>query len=389
MAGAVGIIVANLYYLQPLLHEVRSNFAIDSFQTSSLLTLAQVGYAVGLALLVPLGDLFARRRLIVVIFVIAAASMVWASLMHGFVLFATATVVIGLSSVGGQVLIPFGADLSTESERGRVIARLMTGLLGGVLLSRTLAGLVAELVGWRGVYLFSAALLALMAVALHFTLPAEAPRTREKYHRLVASSFAMLGSSSLLRRRGWIGAMSFGSFNAFWATLAFHLSAAPFHLSEGVIGLFGLFGLAGIVAANVAGRQADRQRTHSFTVMSALLITAAFALMLIGGNNLACLIVGIVILDTGVQGIQVTNQAIIYTIAPEKRSRTNSAYMVCFFSGASVGSLAGGFAYAHFGWTGTCTLGLAMGLACAVPAAILRSEPDERSDQPLTSVDTD
>ena len=373
MAMAIGVIVANLYYLQPLLHQVRGDFAVSTASTSLLITLIQAGYVVGLFFLLPLGDLFVRRRLIVAIFLVAALAMAGASLIHSFALFAVITVVIGLSSVAGQVIIPLGADLAPDAERGRVLGRLMTGLLGGVLLSRTLSGAVSEAIGWRGVYRVSAVLLVAMAVVLHFSLPEERPRDRFEYRHLITGGVRMMRESRELRRRGWFGATAFGAFSVLWSTLAFHLSSPPFNYSSGVIGLFGLFGLAGITAANITGRLADQGRTQLATTSAAVLIALAYVVLYLGRHDVIAVVLGVIVLDAGSQGIHVSNQSIIYAIAPAQRSTINSIYMVCFFTGASMGSLLAGYAYAHDGWTGTCVVGALFGLATIIPALLWRA----------------
>jgi predicted MFS family arabinose efflux permease len=373
MAIAIGVIVANLYYLQPLLHQVRAGFRVSTASTSLLITLIQVGYVIGLFFILPLGDLFVRRRLIFAIFLLASLSMVAASFARSFALFAALTVVIGLSSVAGQIIIPFGADLAADDQRGRVVGRLMTGLLGGILLSRTLAGMIAEAIGWRGVYRVSAGLLIIIAIVLHFVLPLERSRDRFEYRHLVTGGIKMLRESSQLRRRGWFGATAFGAFGVLWSTLAFQLSNAPFRYSSGVIGLFGLYGLAGITAANVTGRLADKGRTALATMSSAILIAVSFGVLYVGRHNAWLIVIGIILLDAGSQGIHVSNQSIIYAIAPAQRSTINSIYMVCFFTGASIGSLASGYAYAHDGWNGTCVVGGLFGLATIVPALLWRN----------------
>lgn len=372
MPFATGVIVANLYYLQPLLHQVKGDFKIGTFATATLITLIQVGYAAGLAFVVPLGDLFPRRRLIVAIFMVAAVAMAVDSTVHNFALFAVLTVVIGLSSVGGQVMIPFAADLADANQRGRVVARLMSGLLLGILLSRTFSGIGAEVVGWRGVYVAAAVVLLAMAFILFRILPTEENRQHIPYAQLVSGSFRLLGIHQQLRRRAYFGATGFACFSVLWSTLAFQLSGAPFHYSNIEIGLFGLLGVGGVMAANVAGRQADQNRSREVTIISALLIGLSFALMWIGRHNVFLLAIAIFVLDVGAQGMQITNQAIIYGLEPDKRSRITSAYMVCYFSGGAAGSLAAGFTYAHHGWTGVCVLGLIIGALMVVPALLWR-----------------
>ena len=377
MAIAIGIIVANLYYQQPLLHQISKNFHVGTARASLLMTFTQVGYAVGLAFVVPLGDVWPRRRLVVGIFVLAAVTMAVAAGMTSFTLLAVVTLVIGLSSVGGQVLIPLAADLAEPAQRGRVIARVMTGLLLGVLLSRTASGLVAQLAGWRTVYWSAAGLLAVMAVILHRVLPKEAARDHVPYRKLVVGVFSLFVTQRQLRHRAYLGAVIFASNNALWTTLSFLLAGAPFHYSNAVIGLFGLFGVAGVLAANAAGRQADRQRTHASTIACAMLMLLAFVILALGRNTVILLALGIVVLDTGMQGMQITNQSLIYGLLPNGRSRLNSAYMVSAFAGASIGSYLAGELYAHFGWYGDCWLGGALGVALLIPALLWRT-PKEK-----------
>ena len=369
MASAIGIIVANLYYLQPLLHQVRSGFHVSTASTSLLITLIQTGYVIGLFFILPLGDLFVRRNLIVTIFLVAAAAMAGASFVHSFAFFAVLTVVIGLSSVAGQIIIPFGADLAPDAQRGRVVGKLMTGLLGGVLMSRTLSGAISEAIGWRGVYLVSAGLLVATALVLFLVLPQERSRDRYEYRHLITGGINMMRRSRELRRRGWFGGTAFGAFSVLWSTLAFHLSSSPFHYSSGVIGLFGM---AGILSANVTGRLADEGRTALATRSAAFLIATGFVVLYLGRTNVWAIVAGTIILDAGAQGIHVSNQSIIYALAPNQRSTINSIYMVCFFTGASLGSLFSGYAYAHYGWNGTCVVGGAFGLATIIPALLWR-----------------
>jgi predicted MFS family arabinose efflux permease len=248
----------------------------------------------------------------------------------------------------------------------------MSGLLIGILLSRTLSGIVSEAVGWRGVYVCAAALLTFMALVLRVALPTEQRRAHVPYHRLVSSSFALLGTFPELRRRAWFGATVFAANSVLWSTLAYHLSATPFHYSNAIIGLFGLLGVAGVLAANAAGHQADHDRSHRSTVVAAVLVTGSFGVLLLGHATVWLLGLGIILLDAGVQGMQITNQSIIYSLAPDMRSRINSIYMVCFFVGASLGSLGAGYTYSHDGWTGTCLLGLGIGVITVVPALVWR-----------------
>ncbi|MDE3082701.1 MAG: MFS transporter [Acidobacteriota bacterium] len=368
MAVGVGVMVANLYYLQPVLHQIRHDFHVGTATASLLVVLTQAGYALGLALVVPLGDLMRRRRLIALMFLLAAATMALAALTTSFAAFAAISLLIGLTSVGTQMIVPFAADLAAEASRGRTIARVMSGLLAGILLSRTASGLLAQAAGWRSIYWVAAAILAVMALVLFRMLPEEAPRPSLTYAQAVAGSLHLFRTLALLRFRSWFGALAFASLSTLWTTLSFHLSGAPFHYSNATIGLFGLFGVAGITAANAAGHLADRARSRTATIVAAFLITGSFAILWVGRDNVWLLALGVVVLDAGMQGMQITNQSIIYGLSPQARSRVNSAYMVNCFAGASLGSFFAGTLYAHFGWAGDCWLGGALGLAMVLPA---------------------
>jgi predicted MFS family arabinose efflux permease len=361
IAVATGAVVANLYYAQPVLHLVAHDFHGGSGLASLIITATQVGYAAGLLLVVPLGDLHPRRLLVVRIFGVAAVALVACALSPDIWVFGLASIAVGTASVAGQVMIPFAADLAPPERRGRIVARIMTGLLLGILLARTVSGLVAELAGWRAIYWFSAALMVAFAAILWRALPAEGPRPHRAYWNLVGSSLRLLVDEPVLRRRAWHGACAFACFSVLWTTIAFLLSGAPYHYSSAVIGLFGLVGAGGILAANLAGKLADADRSTSATLVAGVLLTGSFGLLWFGHSALAALIVGIVVLDVGTQGMQITNQAIIYALRPDARSRINSAYMVCYFIGGAAGSLTAGVVYGSHRWAGVCILGAGFG----------------------------
>jgi predicted MFS family arabinose efflux permease len=367
MAIATGSIVANLYYLQPLLHQVVLAFGVHPASATLLLTLTQAGYAVGLAFVVPLGDLVPRRKLVVVIFLVAALLMVAGAIVPSFAGFAIITALVGLASVGGQVMIPLAADFAEPTERARVVARLMSGLLLGILLSRTVSGYLADFFGWRSVYWVAGGLMALFALLLASMLPSEPVRPHIAYPSLVAGSVRFLATMPELRRRAWLGAMGFGAFSVLWSTLAFLLSAPPYRFSNGTIGAFGLIGVAGVLAANAAGSLADSKRTRELTVAAGILLTGSFAILAFGGASLWAVVVGVIVLDIAVQGLQITNQSIIYKLAPDARSRINSAYMVCYFFGGALGSILGGVAWGLGKWPAVTILGAGFGVAALLP----------------------
>jgi len=367
MALAIGVIVADLYYLQPLLHQVSTEFSISSSKASLLMTLVQIGYALGLAFVVPLGDIIPRRRLLVSIYTLAAILMAGAASIHSFNLFAGMSLFIGLTSVGGQVIVPFAADFAKEEERSRVIAKVMTGLLLGILFSRTFSGIMAQALGWRAVYWIAAGLLLVIALVLRIVLPEEEPRAHVHYHELLFDALSFLRTHHHLRRRAYFGFLMFATFSAVWTVLSFHLAIAPFHYSNATIGLFGLFGVAGVLAANLTGTQADKNRLDLTTRIAGLLMLISFAVFWFGRYQFLSIGAGLILIDAGMQGMQISNQSIIYSLAPQKRSRINSIYMVSCFLGASSGSYLAGRLYQQFDWAGACVLGLVLTVAILVP----------------------
>jgi predicted MFS family arabinose efflux permease len=246
------------------------------------------------------------------------------------------------------------------------------------LLARTVSGLVAQAAGWRAIYWLSAALMVCFALVLWRALPSEAPRPSRSYRALVGSSLRLLAEEHALRRRAWHGACAFAAFSVLWTTIAFLLSGgggSPYHYSNAVIGLFGLVGAAGIVAANLAGSLADAAHSRAATVGAGILLAASFGLLWLGRTSLGALIAGIVVLDVGTQGMQITNQALIYALRPDARSRINSAYMVCYFGGGAAGSLGAGALYATAGWAGVCLLGVGFAAGTLAMAAYDRWRP--------------
>jgi predicted MFS family arabinose efflux permease len=377
MAVATGAIVANLYYSQPLLHQISLSFHVGTAATSLVVTCTQAGYAAGLLLVVPLGDFRPRRSLTVGMFMLTAGFLALTAAAPDLWLFEVAAVAVGCASVAGQIMIPFAADLAEPGRQGRVVGQMMTGLLIGILLARTASGLVAQVAGWRSIYWISAGLMVVFAGVMRRALPAEAPRPHIPYGRLVGSSLRFLATEPILRRRAFMGATEFAAFSVLWTSLSFLLSGPPFHYSKAVIGLFGLAGVAGVTTANVAGRLADAERTRVVTTLSALVLTGSFGILALGKHALVPLILGILVLDVGTQGIQITNQAINYRIRPEARSRVNGAYMVCYFVGGALGSFSAGAVLAGAGWYGICWLGAGFGVLLSASALLDHVRPIE------------
>ncbi|MGA7834744.1 MAG: MFS transporter [Acidimicrobiales bacterium] len=359
-AVACGLSAANLYYAQTVLGSIAKSFSASSATVGLTVTLAQVGYAIGLALLVPVGDIIARRKFVPAVLGICAVGLVASALAPNIGVLIAVAALIGLGSVAAQLLVPMAAALSSDHERGRVVGTVMSGLLLGILLARTVSGFIAQLSSWRVVYVAASVMIVILSLVLLRRLPDERVRPRVTYGALLKSTVTFFMAEPLLRRRSLYGALAFSVFSIFWTTMAFLLSGAPYYYNDLTIGLFGLVGAAGALCANFAGRWADRHWTKPTTLVFSALMAVSFLPLWWGRHSLAMLIVGIVVLDIGAQGLQVTNQSLIYRLAPHARSRINSAYMVCYFAGGAVGSFVGALVYEHDKWAGVSVLGAAV-----------------------------
>lgn len=371
LAVATGLSVANNYYAQPLLEEMRGSLHLSAGTAGLVVTLAQLGYAAGLLFLLPLGDLVQYRRLAVVLTAANAAALaVMASAVSGAMLLG-ASVVVGALSVVAQILVPFAAALAGADERGRVVGTVMSGLLLGILLARTFAGLLGRIGGWPTVYRVAAALMVVLAVALRLGLPTAHAPARRSYGSLLRSVPGLIRAEPVLRLRMVYGALSFAMFSALWTSLTFLLSGPAYGYSVGVIGLFGLAGAAGALGASLAGRLADRGAVHRTTGTGIVLILVSWAPLWLGGGSLAALLAGIIVLDLAAQLIHISNQNEIYRIRPEARSRLNSAYMTTYFVGGAAGSALSSSAFGTYGWPGVCALGAAFGVVALAVWAVV------------------
>jgi predicted MFS family arabinose efflux permease len=356
LAIATGLAVASNYYAQPLLPEISSSLHLSAAVAGLIVTAAQIGYALGLVFLLPLGDLLERRRLVVTLAVVSSLALViLGSAPVGAVLL-PAAVLVGLFSVLAQILVPFAATLAHDHERGRVVGLVMSGLLLGILLARTVAGLLAAAGGWRLVYFVAAGAMAVQAVVLARSLPQWKSPTTIHYRGLLASVWALVRDEPVLRLRAVYGLLSFACFSVLWTSVAF-LLARNYHYTVAVIGLFGLAGAGGAAAATVAGRLSDRGWTRRSTGLTTGILTVSWLALWLGTRSIAALVVGVVLLDVGAQGIHITNQGVIYALAPDARSRINSAYMTFYFTGGAAGSALSAAVYSVSGWSGVCVLG--------------------------------
>jgi len=382
-AMACGISAANLYYAQPLLPQISKGLHVGSGSAALVITAAQIGYGLGLALLVPLGDILVRRRLVPGILVLAAVALFCASAAPNIIVLIIAVAVAGVCSVSAQILVPFAATLASDDQRGRVVGTVMSGLLLGILLARTFSGLIAEVAGWRTVFIVAGGVVLVLSFLLHHRLPDEEVRVSIDYKELLGSVVRLMRTEPLLRLRSAIGALVFATFNVIWTSLAFLLVGSPYHYSEAVIGLFGLLGAAGALAASFSGRLADRGLERFVTGGSLIVIVASIGLLAIGQHQLWALMVGILIGDLGIQAVHIQNQQLIFGIDPLARSRLNTGYMVTYFIGGAIGSATTGLAYGIGGWHAVIVLGAVYSIGVLilwVASEVLHRRQSRRTD---------
>ncbi|WP_211443525.1 MFS transporter [Collimonas humicola] len=350
MAMATGVAVASNYYAQPLLHTIAGQFGISNGAAGSVVTVAQLSYALGLLLLVPLGDMFERKKLIVVMTLLSAAGLALTALASNLALVLLGTALTGMFSVVAQILLPFSATLAAPEERGKVVGHVMTGLLLGILLARTVAGYLSAIGGWQTVYWFGAAMMFLTALALARALPRYHQPLGLSYPRLLTSVLRLFVDEPVLRMRALLGAIVFAVFSILWTSISFLLSAAPYHYGDGTIGLFGLVGAAGALAASQVGRLADRGKAGLATSIGLALLLLSWLPLAFSEYSLAALLFGVLLLDLVAQAVHVTNLSVINHLHGAARNRLTSGYMTCYFIGGAAGSMLSTFLYEHSGW---------------------------------------
>ncbi|NUW44380.1 MFS transporter [Nonomuraea rhodomycinica] len=367
MSVATGLAVAGNYFAQPLLDLIGRELEVAPASAALLVTAAQAGYALGLILLVPLGDLMERRRLAVTLYGATAVFLLVSAMAPNGAVLMVSTALTALTSVGAQVVVPFAATLADPAERGKVVGTVMTGLMLGLLLARTASGALSELGGWRTVYWAGAVLMALMAVLLRAFLPRlGGDGARQSYLGLLRSTVAMFRLEPLLRWRAGMVALSLATFSVLWTSLTFLLVGAPYAWSESAIGLFGLVGAVGALTATVAGRLADRGLVQVVSGAGTVLLVASWAAMAAGASSLGFLLAGVVVLDLAHQAVLNSSQNVVYALRPEARNRINSALMTSMFVGGAAGSALASAVWARGGWTGVCVLGAALSAGTVV-----------------------
>ena len=346
----------NIYYAQPLLHTIAHDLGSSQASAGMVVTATQGGFAAGLLLVVPLADITARRTLFAVLLLGDAAALAAMAAAPSLPVLAAVAVPVGLTTVVVQMIIPFAATLAGDAERAHVIGTVMGGLLLGVLLSRTTAGLVASVAGWRGVYALAAALTLVTAVVLRRVMPGDGREVGAGYFAQMRAVGSLARRAPVLRWRAVMGAAQFAAFSCFWTTVTFLLAGRPYEYSQAAIGLFALVGAAGAGCVLAGGRQLDRRRDLRWTItgLAFVVMLGSFGLLAAGAHGAGWLIAGALLMDACCQTVHVTNQAVIYDLTGSARARITTVYMTTYFAGGAIGTTTGTAAYDRFGWYGAC-----------------------------------
>ena len=366
LAVAAGLCVANLCYAQPLAEAIARDFHTTAAGVSSALVGTQIGYATGMLLLVPLGDIRERRGTIVTTALGAAVALLGYAAAPSLVLLTVASVLVGIGSSVAQMIVPFAVSLVAPEQRGRAVGNVMGGVLAGVLLSRMASGSLGAVIGWRLVFVIAAGIMIAVAAVLRATLPAAPPSTTLPYRALLASLVTIARREPVLRSCCLVGALSFASFSTFWATLAFHIAHSSIGGGSTTTGLLGGLGVAGFIVAPIAGRVAMRVPPARVNLGALAIMVASFGVFA-ATESLFAIGVGVVLLDAGTRAGQLTNQTVIYGLAPSERNRINALYMVTYFIGGSLGTALAAQALRLGGWYGVCATGAALAVLAMVP----------------------
>jgi predicted MFS family arabinose efflux permease len=362
-AIAGGLAVGNLYYAQPLLEVIAADLHSDRAVAGFLVTATQLGYAVGIFLIVPLGDITDRRRLVPIMMLVSALALAGAAVSPTMGVLALALVAVGLTTVAGQILAPLAGDLADDASRGKTVGIVASGIITGILVSRTFSGIVAGIAGWRSIFAIAAVATIVAAALLYRSIPRLPPKETMSYLRLLRSLLHLVRTERTVWVTMILGAIGFAIFTMFWTALTFLLSGPPYDFSTIVIGLFGIAGLVGSLAAQGGGRLHDRGWSVPATGATWALMLVAWLVAGFGQNVIGLVIVAVLVLDAGVQGQNILNQSRVFTISREARSRLNTAYVTSNFIGGSIGSVGAALLWGLGGWTAVAAGGTALALA--------------------------
>lgn len=354
--------VANVYFAQPLLESMAKSLSVEPAVIGMVVTMTQIGYAAGLLFIVPLGDVVNRKHLVMTQLLLLATALIIAGFSQNWAIFLGAMVFVGLMAVVVQIVVAYAASLAAPHQRGKVIGTVTSGVVLGILLARFTSGVIADIAGWRAVYLSSASLMLMMAAILYKAIPSSPqPQMKRSYRMLMMSVLRLFITEPTLRIRGTFALLIFAAFSVLWTSLVLPLSARL--LSHTQIGMFGLAGIAGAMAASKAGQWADRGLGQRTTELSLALLLLSWLPIAWAETSLLLLIIGIIALDFAVQAVHVTNQSLIFSARPDAQSSLIGAYM-CFYSvGSALGAIASTQFYSLWGWHAVCALGSAISVA--------------------------
>ena len=363
LAVIAGVSVANLYYNQPLLDMIRQELGITTIAANHIALYAQCGYALGLLFLIPLADLYSRRRILLIDLTSLVLALFATALASNISAIHFCSFVIGICSVVPQFFIPFAAQYSRPEDKNRNVGIVLSGLLTGILASRIISGAVGEWLGWREMYLIAAILMIFSAIIIFRVLPDAKSNFSGSYGALMRSLFTLLRQYPLLRLHSVRAALAFGAFMCFWASLAFKMAQAPFYAGSDVVGMLGLCGVVGALTATFSGKYIGRVGVFRFNCIGALLQLTAWGLFLAGADYYLPLIGGILLIDIGMQCIQLSNQATLFELCPSASNRINTIFMSCYFIGGSFGTLLSGMVWSLYGWPGVVGVGALLSLS--------------------------
>ena len=359
MSVSAGLIVANLYYNQPLLNQIAADYGVSEAAVSNVALSTQLGYAFGLLFIIPLGDKISNHKILQIDFLLMIISLIAAALADSLFLLIVSSFFIGFTSAVPQLFVPMAAQLSDDQGRGRAIGIVMSGLLIGILGSRVISGFVGEQFGWRVIYYSAAVLMIFLFCILRYKLPKLNPHFPGSYGSLLKSIFHYFKTEPDLRIASLRGALAFAGLSAFWTTLVF-LMEDNFGYGSTITGLFGLLGIAGALGATVVGKLNDKINKSQILIFSVVLLILSWVIFLVSGNSIFGLIIGVILVDLGLQALHITNQNIIFSKNPEGRNRVNTVYMVAFFIGGALGTSLGALAWETYNWLGVSLLGLGL-----------------------------
>ncbi len=389
MAVASGLTIANIYYVQPLLQQMANYYQITESYAGLIATSTQVGLALGLFFILPLADTVEKRQLILLMIALETCFLLLLYFSGSLTLAIVASLGIGFCSTVPQLLIPLGAQLSNPAERGKVIGSIMSGLLTGILLSRVISGFIGEYTSWKNIYLLSAIVMVLLLIVLRFTLPKNPAISKITYIESLKSLPVLLHKFPLVAKTSFVGAMDFFAFSAFWTSLTFFLESSIYHMGADIAGLFGLVGVVGASLSPMAGKISDKKGSHFTIGISIIIVLLSYIVFAIFGFKLFGLIVGVILLDLGVNSCNVSNQTQIHQLSEVARNRLTSIYMVSFFVGGALGSEFSAVSYEHFGWEGVCFIGFVSQILAVIMHIFNKNEQSqshrEKEKQPDTS----